>query len=104
MSNTQAMDVPKAVSYFMASEGGSYFCYDHLEGVLITAISDGCRRGIFTRVDSTAAMLARQHHREMANGVPSHERLYEPLTELEFHEKFNRVLNTIHENYKIVTL
>jgi hypothetical protein len=104
MTNTEAVDVPKARTYFMASEGGSYFCYDHMEGVLATVITDGSRKGLFTRTDSTGAMLSRQFHREEMYGVPSYDRLYLPISEVEWHTRFNMALNDIVENFKIITL
>jgi hypothetical protein len=94
METTQANGVITAKTRFRTSDG-SYFCYDHIEGVLVTVIADGARKGIFTRTDSTASMLARQFHLEEMHNVPDESRLYFPLTERQFKQKLWTILNDV---------
>jgi len=94
MENSKAKDVLRARTLFKTSDG-SYFFYDHIEGVLGTIVSDGARKGLFFRTDSTAATLARQFHREEYYGVPDTERLYFPMSEAEWNDRLCRMITDV---------
>ncbi len=95
MVNTQTNEALNAKTYFKGVDGESYFCYDHIEGLLATVIMGGSRKGFFTRTDATAAALARQYHRELVNMVSENERVFSELTEHEWKSKLDFVLMDI---------
>jgi hypothetical protein len=78
--------------------GTEFFYFNHLSGILVMVVNDGCLKGLYTRCDSKAANLARQFHRSMEYGVPQESLLYLPLTAEEFHEQFGIVTDSIHHN------
>jgi hypothetical protein len=94
MENTKATDVVRARTHFRTSDG-SYFCYDHIEGVLGTIVSDGSRKGIFVRTDKTGAQLTRQFYKEERYSVPSDDRLYYPLSETEWNNRLATILTDV---------
>ena len=78
--------------------GTEFFLYNHLTGILVMVVNDGCLKGLYTRCDSKAANLARQFHRAMDYGVPQESLLYIPLTAEEFHAQFAVVTDHLHYN------
>jgi hypothetical protein len=78
--------------------GTEFFNYNHLTGILVMVVNDGCLKGLYTRCDSKAANLSRQFHRGMEYGVPQESQLYYPLTAEEFHEQFAIVTDHLHYN------
>ena len=78
--------------------GTEFFHYNHLTGILVMVVNDGCLKGLYTRCDSKAANLARQFHRSIQCGVPKESLLFEPITIEEFHYQFCLVTERVHEN------
>ena len=78
--------------------GTEFFLYNHLSGILVMVVNDGCLKGIYTRCDSKAANLARQFHRAIDYGVPEESLLFVPTTPEEFHNQFAIVTDSIHYN------
>jgi hypothetical protein len=75
-----------------------FFHYNHLTGIMVMIVNDGCMKGIYTRCDSKASNLARQFHRSLQYGVPNEALLFEPITIEQFHEQFCIVTEAVHNN------
>lgn len=85
-------------SLFKNWAGTEFFHYNHLTGILVMVVNDGCLKGLYTRCDSKAANLARQFHRAMDYGVPQESLLFVPTTAEEFHAQFALVTDHLHYN------
>jgi len=83
---------------FKSTSENQFFRYNHLTGVLIILVKDGCNKGIFTRTDSKAVQLARLFNREQEHGVPSEYRSFDPLTDYEWNFVTDQVIHALNEN------
>jgi|LakMenE01Jun11ns_1017448.scaffolds.fasta_scaffold9204209_2 hypothetical protein len=84
-------NVEQMVTFFKDNDNSNYYYYNHLTGVLIILVDNGCEKGIFTRCDSRCANIVRQYHKELLNGVPKEFRLYDDLTHSDFFDKLGKV-------------
>ena len=89
------------ITYFKTNgdTNNTYFHYNHLTGVLVMIVSEGCHKGVFTRCDSKAANLARVYHRELEHGVPDEFRLYNNVTVEEFVKAFDDTMDSLQISF-----
>jgi hypothetical protein len=82
---------------FKLVEGNTYFHYDHLNGSMVSIVTDGCYSGIFTRCDSNCAVMARQFHKEEYHNVPLIYRDYVAVSNDEYILAFDKAMAKLEE-------
>ena len=82
---------------FKLAEGNTYFHYDHLNGSMISIVTEGCYSGIFTRCDSNCAVMARQFHNEEYHNVPIMYRDYVAVSIDEYIEAYDKALAKLED-------
>lgn len=90
-----------AITYFKTNlqSNNTYFHYNHLTGVLVMIISEGCHKGIFTRCDANAANIARTYHKELEHGVPDEFKLYENVSVDQFVKAFDETMDSLQISF-----
>jgi hypothetical protein len=85
-------------TFFKSHDNTQFFNYDHLSGIMLTVVQDGCHQGFFKRCDKSSLVLVRQYSKEMQQGLHESVRTYHPSTEHEFNyelritqESFNKL-------------
>ena len=86
-----------ASTIFKLAESNTYFHYDHLNGSMITIITDGCYTGIFTRCDNNCAAMARQFHNEEYHNVPIIYRDYVAVTTEDYVDAFDKAMAKVED-------
>lgn len=86
-------------TYFKGYDTSNYYYFNHLSGVLVIVVDNGCEKGIFVRCDSQCSNIVRQYHKEVFNGVPKEYRIYDDLTKQQFNTILEKVESTISVNF-----
>jgi hypothetical protein len=80
-------------TYFKSHDNTQHFKYDHLNGIMLCIVQDGCHQGLFQRCDKASMVLVRQYSKDMTQGVDESQRLYNPSTAEEFFQLYQKTLH-----------
>jgi hypothetical protein len=79
-------------TFFKSHDSTQFFNYDHLSGIMLTIVQDGCHQGLFQRCDKNSLILVRQFSKEMTQGLDESVRTYHPSTVGEFFTMYQKTL------------
>jgi hypothetical protein len=87
-------------TFFKSHDSTQYFNYDHLSGIMLTIVQDGCHQGLFQRCDKNSLILVRQFSKEMTQGLDESVRTYHPSTVGEFFTMYQKTLHNTQVSFK----
>lgn len=83
-------------TYFKSHDSTQHWKYDHITGIMLCIITDGCNQGLFQKCDKQSLVLVRQYSMEMTKGLDESVRTFHPSTHTEFFHLYQKTLhNTI---------
>lgn len=80
-------------TYFKSHDNTQFWNYNHLTGIMLCIVQDGCLQGLFQKCDKQSLILVRQFSNEMMRDLPEEQRTFNPSTKEEF---FNLYQKTLH--------
>lgn len=84
---------------FKSHDNTQFFNYDHLSGIMLTIVQDGCHQGLFQRCDKNSLILVRQYSKEMQQGLHESVRTYHPSDVNEFFKMYQKTLHNTQVSF-----